>query len=172
MKPFESAGISLREVESGDLELLRQWRNDPAIRNHMCDTTLIDESQQARWFQNIKMQNADVHFVAEYRNSPIGYINLKARPEGEYESGLYVGNEKYRGSFLSFFIAIAQLDYAFSVLKAKGVFAQVKKTNTAALRFNFKLGYQESDSYQDYINMRLTPSSYKQQRKILTGFIR
>nr|WP_227981295.1 GNAT family protein [Agarivorans sp. B2Z047] len=163
----------LRDIMPSDLEMLRQWRNDPAIRLNMCNNSEISTKQQLAWYTHISEQTKHKHFVAEYCNNAIGYVNLKLVNKGVYEAGLYMGEPKYRGSFLSFLMAMAQLDYAFDVLNANVIEAQVLISNQAAIRFNQKLGYQQKGLESgNYVDMKLQASWYTTQRQQLARFIR
>lgn len=172
MDNFRCGSVELSRVCADDLEQLRRWRNSPDVRAMMCDQSEISIAQQQRWFEKLG-QSTSHHFVARYKRQPIGYVNLKPGTEaGSFEAGLYTGEPRYRGTIVSFLMAIAQLDFAFQRLQANRVEAKVKPENQAALRFNEMLGYQHHGEIDGMCLMTLSLSDYEQARIKLARFIR
>ena len=177
-------GVLLRPIAAGDIEQLRQWRNRDDIRLQMADTSLITAEQQQRWFGALSQQRHACYFTAcaltGAQTQPIGYANL-LNPSGEplttgqcLETGLYVGDDRYRGSIFSFAIAMLVLDYGFGPLAAKMVMARVKPDNQAALRFNQALGYvaQPAATPSPWLELKLTPQAYASKRAVLARVVR
>jgi len=141
-------GVTLAPVQQEDLALLREWRNRPDISAQMLDQRPISEAAQLQWFERIKNDASQQHFVIRYKNEPVGACNLK-QPEGQpvigspvLESGFYLADPRFRGSMLAFFPALALNQYCFQTLGCTTLLAHVKPDNQAALRFNQQLGYQ------------------------------
>lgn len=145
---IEAYGVTLTPVQSEDLALLREWRNRPDISAQMLDQRPISEEAQLRWFERVRVDPSQQHFVIRYKNEPVGACNLK-QPEGQpvssstvFESGFYLADPRFRGSMLAFFPALALNQYCFQTLGCTTLLAHVKPDNLAALRFNQQLGYQ------------------------------
>jgi len=169
---YSSANITLHSIQAEHIEQLREWRNHPDIRSQMRDQSLISAQQQQQWFASLAKKVNEQHFIAYYAEQPMGYANLKLLQPGIYETGLYVGLERYRGSVVSFLLALCQIDYAFERLNAQALHAEVKPTNHAALRFNQQLGYQVAGEQAGYQVMHLSPEDYQCARARLARFIR
>lgn len=140
--------VTLRSIGVDDLELLRKWRNSEPVKRHMLTMDEISNEQQRAWFQYITRAKNQLHFVIEYGNKPIGSCNIKCRgPSADikesdyYELGLYIGDQQYAGNLIAFAPTLVMNDYCFKQLSAKALHAVVKSENTAALRYNEKLGY-------------------------------
>ncbi|OBP15387.1 hypothetical protein A5320_08470 [Rheinheimera sp. SA_1] len=140
--------VELRPLQRQQLELLRQWRNDPVIAAPMLQQQLISAEMQQQWFTRIQHDKHQAQFVIYYKDEAIGACNLKSNDGLELgkcetiESGFYLAHPRFRGTLLAFFPALALNQYCFGRLNCKTLLAQVKLSNNAALRFNEKLGYQ------------------------------
>ncbi len=140
--------VELRPLQRQQLEMLRQWRNDPVIAAPMLQQQLISAEMQQQWFAHVQNDKHQAQFVIYYKNEAIGACNLKSADGLELsqsatiESGFYLAHPRFRGTLLAFFPALALNQYCFGRLNCKTLLAQVKLSNSAALRFNEKLGYQ------------------------------
>ncbi|WP_240652706.1 GNAT family N-acetyltransferase [Rheinheimera riviphila] len=140
--------VELRPLQRQQLELLRQWRNDPVIAAPMLQQQLISAEMQQQWFARVQQDKRQAQFVIYYKDEAIGACNLKSADGLELgqsetiESGFYLAHPRFRGTLLAFFPALALNQYCFKSLNCKTLLAQVKLSNSAALRFNEKLGYQ------------------------------
>jgi UDP-4-amino-4,6-dideoxy-N-acetyl-beta-L-altrosamine N-acetyltransferase len=172
--------VVLKPLQLNDLEQLRLWRNSPEISSQMLDQAEISAEQQHSWFERICSDQRQMQFVIYYKNQKVGACNLKSPTaltvtESEaVETGFYLGEAKYRGTILAFFAALALNQYAFEQLGKKTLLAQVKNTNSAALRFNEQLGYQP-DAIQpsgEMVAMTLVPQAHRDAAAKFATFIR
>lgn len=141
--------VSLRPVEKADLNLLRNWRNQDEIRQHMVSQELISEEQQSAWYQKTTRDLTQRHFVIRYRNQSIGSANIRSLAPGcalteasIIEPGLYIGDAKYRNNIVAFSPTLLLNDYCFYHLNCTKLVAKVMPENTAAINYNVKLGYK------------------------------
>lgn len=169
--------VELHPVEASHLELLRAWRNDPAISQFMLSDDKISEEQQLAWFKKIQRDNAQRHFVIYYKGNPIGSANIKAcgvnvslAQAKVIEPGLYIGEEKYRHNILAFSPTLVLNDYCFDVLGVEKLIAVVKANNQAALKYNQQLGYKIVNQ-GDLIDISLNFKDYQQHSKQLKAFL-
>ena len=163
--------LKLRPVTMHDLELLRQWRNADPVRLNMRDQSFISKVRQRQWFEQIQ-QSSDVHFVAEYKETPIGYANFKKTGTNLAETGLYIGADQYRGTALAFCLALALLDFVFTQPNITMIQAHVLPHNTAAIHFNQKLGYHMVQQQADMIVMQLRHTDYLRAKKDILSVLR
>lgn len=182
-KEINAYHLYLRPIKSTDLEQLRNWRNAVDIREKMLSQSIISIEQQKKWFDRLienddkKSSIRECHFIVEYKSNPVGYANYKSAQlfshfKGNAQTGLYIGEKKYRGSILAFCLALALLDFVFLELEEQRLDAVVLAHNQAALRFNDKLGYQIVSDKKDLVTMLLTRENYLQARKELKKIIR
>lgn len=172
--------VVLKPVQQTDLEQLRLWRNSPDISSQMLDQAEISTEQQHRWFERVCLDRRQMQFVIYYKNQKVGACNLKSPTAlavaecDSLETGFYLGEAKYRGTILAFFAALALNQYCFEQLTVKALKAQVKQSNSAALRFNEQLGYQADavQASQEMVAMTLVPQAHQDAAAKFATFIR
>ncbi|MCY7294525.1 GNAT family N-acetyltransferase [Alteromonas sp. a30] len=163
---LEGYQVRLEPVKASDLPMLRQWRNDPKISQHMLSNALITEEQQLRWFESIVNDNSQQHFVIYYKGAPIGSANIKSadgvclRDSNCIEPGLYIYEDKYRANLLAFAPTLLLNDFSFYDIGVEKLKAVVLAENLAALNYNKKLGY-EVVSEGPLIEIELEPLRYE-----------
>lgn len=169
--------ISLDSVQADELEMIRQWRNDPDVARYMLSQEHISAEQQQAWFNKISRDASQQHFVIRYKQQSIGVANIRAYYQGEdlhnaraVEPGLYIAEPKYRANLLAFAPTLLLNDYCFEVLKVEFLAAVVKADNHAALNYNAKLGYQ-IEKQADLVEIRLTKADYQQHSQSLKALL-
>ena len=174
---IEAWQVTLRPLEEGDLDKLRQWRNSDYVREKMVSTSLITAEQQAAWFQKISHDPSQMHWIIEYKGRPVGSTNVKVPVIGEtvvsarvLEPGLYIGEPDYQGNILAFAPTLAMYDYCFSHVSVTEFSAAVKPDNDAALKYNRQLGYEISGQ-DDFVRLRLQKEVYERQTVTLKSFL-
>ncbi|WP_340678131.1 GNAT family N-acetyltransferase [Paraglaciecola sp.] len=169
--------VQLKSMSQADIEQVRLWRNDPQVAQHMLSQDSISAEQQQAWFNKIKDDKRQQHFVINYKGQAIGAANIRAYFQGEnlhnaraIEPGLYIADERYRGNILAFSPTLLLNDYCFEVLGAQKLMAVVKASNTAALNYNLKLGYQVEKS-GDLLEISLNYADYQDSTKGLKALL-
>ncbi|MGB1247770.1 MAG: GNAT family N-acetyltransferase [Chitinophagales bacterium] len=135
-------GIVLKRLDIADLELLRNWRNDAHIADHMFFQEYITPQMQKKWF--ISLAENDYYFIIQHKHISIGLIHLSHHNEDEKsaEAGLFIHKKEYWGTHLPVLSSLALLQFAFETEKLEKIYAKVKKENNAAMQYNHALGFQ------------------------------
>ena len=100
--------VELRPLQREQLELLRQWRNDPVISAPMFQQQFISIDMQQQWFTRVQNDKRQAQFVIYYKDEAIGACNLKSADGLELgqsetiESGFYLAHPRFRGTLLAF----------------------------------------------------------------------
>lgn len=175
---LEGYQVTLRDLATTDLEMVRQWRNDPAVSQYMFDQQRISPEQQAAWFERQSQDPRQRHWVIEYRGQPIGMAYLKTVLENEdlqspsrVEPGLYIADLNYRGNILAFAPTLLMNDFCFQRLGASCLQATVKADNHAALRYNRTLGYREAERHDDRVFIELIARDYEMASGPIRSFL-
>ncbi len=147
---LEGNGITLKQLNTETIQLVRIWRNQPEIRSQMEFQEEISESAQLIWFQNLN-QRLHQYFVIHIEDKPIGLIHLKNIDfkEGNGEAGLFIGEKAFRGTGASLGASLLLLDYAFNKLNLRTIQAKVKNDNSIAQQYNQLLGFKKKDKIND-----------------------
>lgn len=157
-------GITLSRLTEKEIELLRNWRNDPKISQYMEVRNHITKEMQIKWFKSIDNDN-NYYFIIETNNKKIGLTNIKKidyeMKQGEW--GIFLYEDGCFSSIIPFRAALALLDFAFHNLKLETVYAHILKTNKRAIRFNTGLGFLLKGNQDDVDNQlyELTKENYE-----------
>ena len=172
---FERYGITLSRLQADELEMVRQWRNDPKIASFMLDQTHITAEMQQTWFARLQTSTSACYYVASFRQQPIGVASLTAidLQAGTAEPGMYIYLDEFRNNLIPFCVAFALNDFAFETFGLHRLFGKIFLSNPASIRFHEACGYRpygERDG--DLIRYVLEPDAYLSARDKLSRFIR
>ena len=173
---LEGYQVKLVTIDASDLDMLRLWRNDPKISQHMLSQDIISKEQQERWFEKVSQDSSQRHFIIWYKDKPIGAANLKALDGKSLEStsaiepGLYIYEDKYRANLLAFAPTLLLNDFSFYDIGVEKLKAVVLAENQAALNYNQKLGYKIVNE-GPLIEVELEKLSYEIASKPLKGLL-
>ena len=161
-------GVILRQLTHDKIEMVRQWRNDPKIRQYMEFREEITSEMQERWFQRISTSGRDFYFIIEVDEREIGLINIRDIDynQKQGEPGIFIWDDDFLNSDFSFRSSLCLLDYVFDTLDLDKTISHVLKDNKRAIDFTLFWGYELSPG-QDTINNQeyvLFKETYKRKR--------
>jgi RimJ/RimL family protein N-acetyltransferase len=151
--------IKLREE---DIELVRHWRNSPAIARFMEFREYITPEQQKEWFRSIN-NKYNLYFIIEYDFKKVGLINGKDIDWDAMtmEVGIFFWEESVYNTPLP---ALASL-----VFSEMGVWygnltatAHILRDNHRAIRYNTEMGFELCPGQEEIENQKyiLTKEQY------------
>lgn len=161
---LQKYGITLRRIEQSDIELLRQWRNNPDINKYMAYRAHITPEMQQQWFERV---NTPLHYylLIITEGKAVGVINTKNinMDEGFGEGGIFIWEQQYWRTYLPTLATLTLLEFTFDVLSDFDVsVARVMRDNDVAARYNRALGYVLiPEQYGDDLLYVLTRRKYK-----------
>ena len=164
---IEGYGIKLHRLSEDKIEMVRCWRNDPKIRQYMVYQKEITPEQQKEWFSRINNE-LNLYYIIEYNNEEVGLINLRdinEKPEGE--GGIFIYEDKYLNTDLSYRAHILFFDYAFFQLEHVSVRSEILFTNQRAIRFVNFLGGYETHRDENMLYTRIDKDKYLENRNRL-----
>lgn len=150
-------GITLRRLTEDKIELVRRWRNDPKISKFMEFRDYITAEMQVAWFQKIN-NDQNYYYIIVFEGEEIGLINIRDvdRINGTGEPGMFIWEDKYLNSDISFRAIFTLMDFVFNDLKLKTIKAHILSDNKRAINFNKALGYKLSDNQDSIYNQEYT----------------
>lgn len=172
---FERYGITLSRLHADELEMVRQWRNDPKIASLMLDQTYITTEMQQAWFARLQTSTTACYYVASFRQQPIGVASLTAidLQAGTAEPGMYIYPDEYRSNLVPFCVAFALNDLAFEGFGLTRLYGKIFATNTASVRFHEACGYHRYAEQADGLGRYLLElPAYLLARDKISRFIR
>lgn len=155
-------GITLSRITEDDIELVRNWRNDPIVTRNMIYRDYITKEQQKEWFRSINNNNNSYYLII-YKNEKIGLINNKniVTKDKSSEAGIFIWNDTF--DFAPLLASVVLCEIGFYILKGGDSYAKVLRTNTRAIDYNTIIGYDiiEDDPKKNYIRIHLTRENFR-----------
>lgn len=168
-------GITLRRLTHDKIEMVRNWRNDPKIQRFMEFRDYITPEMQEKWFDRINNDN-NYYFIIVFRGKEIGLTNIKDidYEEGTGEAGLFIYDDEYLNSDISFRSALCMGELFYYDLKLKTSLAHVCRDNKRAIQYNKFLGYQITDNQENEYNQLYfqTKEAFEKSAAIIKHLIR
>lgn len=156
-------GVTLKRLQHDDIELVRQWRNSPLIRQTMEFRDEITPEMQLKWFESIN-NNHNFYMLIEYEGKKIGLINGKNIDweRQSLESGIFLWETSYYETFVPAIVSIMITDMCIRLFGWDKMLAHILKTNHRAIQYNLSLGYQLSPGQDNVTNQEyiLTPERF------------
>ena len=133
---------TLRPVEESEVEMMRLWRNAPAVRMYMYSTHEISREEHLAWWDRIRERTDCRYFIYEAGRQPLGVV------------GITQINQQNRNASWAFYAApgaprgtgsrmeLMALDYAFSELHLNKLCCEVLATNQAVISLHQKFGFK------------------------------
>ena len=164
--------VTVRYMNSADLNRVYAWRNDPRIRNSMFNSNEISFHQHVAWFETAWTDPLRHLLLVCELDIPFGFAQLSlddARRKADW--GFYTNPDgpKGQGSLLGRSV----LDFAFSKLKLERISAQVLAFNIRSITFHQRIGFVEEgilrshhftdNGYRDVHLFGLMAAEYREQ---------
>ncbi len=170
---YTKYGITLINLTEKDIELVRNWRNDPIVVRNYEFRDFITPEMQKKWFKSILNIN-NAYFVIIYEGKKVGVINAKNIDweKQTFESGIFIPDPAVYNTFVPAVISVMMTDLFFKVFNWKKVYAHIMKSNTAIIRFNETLGYTLCENQEETENQlyELTRERFEQKaRKVMNA---
>lgn len=175
LKTFARYGVKLVALVQDDIEMVRQWRNDPKIAELMLDKTYITREMQQQWFTKLQQANDQFYYLVWFKEQPIGVASLTKvdRDKGSCEPGMYIFVDEYRNNIVPFCVAFALNDLAFEVLGLSQLYGKIFASNQASVRFHEACGYRLYETKDDGLGLYLLEQGrYLAARTNIARFIR
>jgi len=166
---IEGKRVILRALQSVDLQMTMDWRNQDSIRKAFIDSSVITRQRHQNWWKQYQQRRNDFVFIVEGKRDsrPIGQLSLYDLDleKRTAEFGRFMIGEPDAGSKGYAQEAIdVLLSWAFNQFDLEYVYLRVRSDNAAAIRIYNKCGFTAVKTNDSITDMRLT----KQQMKYFT----
>jgi UDP-4-amino-4,6-dideoxy-N-acetyl-beta-L-altrosamine N-acetyltransferase len=148
--------IEFRKVDFSDIEKIRKWRNSDLIRNVSFDRSIIDHKKQSKWYDTIKDNIFQLHWIINIDGIDAGYAAIKnidlINKRCEFSS-LYIGEEKFLFNGSGALIEYKIIDYIFTkypeIIK---IYCEVLGFNNKVIQLHKRFGFViEGELKQHYL---------------------
>jgi len=146
-------GVTLREIETEDLENVMRWRMDEEITRYMNTNPQLTLEGQKRWLREVQ-ENSDVRYwLIEVDGLAAGVINLTGlnHPEGDLGWGYYMGEKRLRSIQTALSLEMSLYDYVFGVLKKRAVYGDVFSLNRGVIRLHELCGCEIVEEKKNHV---------------------
>lgn len=131
----------LRSIADDELEIMRAWRNEPAVRANMYTQHEISRDEHLTWWKKTKAQTDHKYFMYEMAGAPIGIaaftsIDLQSR-NSAWAFYASPSAPKGTGSKMEFLM----LEHAFNDLQLQKLYCEVLAFNTPVIKLHQKFGF-------------------------------
>lgn len=121
---------------------------------------VISAEEQLAWFSSLKNERC-YYFIIAVNNQKVGLVHLNKFENDTAHVGLFIGNQNYVGTGVSFGASVLILSFAFEELKLTKLFAKVKSSNNVAISYNQSLGFEFSGNLNaDFSEFIITQKKY------------
>lgn len=161
---YSRYGVTFNLLKEEDIELVRQWRNDPVVANNFEFRDYITPEMQKEWFRSVNNIH-NLYTVIEYQGEKIGVINLKNIDweSRVCEGGIFLPDPKYHQTYIPAVISYITTEIIFNVFEWNISQAHVLKENKNVQAFVKMLGYELMPGQEEVNNQlyQVTRGSFK-----------
>lgn len=143
----------LRPLTADALEMVRTWRNSPAVAQYMYTADTISTEQQQAWYARVGTDPTVQYWLIYYQNRPVGVANLYAlNPQNRScHWAFYLGEAQLQGSGIGARVELAVLEYVFEELKLNKLSCEVFVTNEKVVAMHEKFGFRREAYFRQHI---------------------
>lgn len=139
LKIFEFNNVTIRTVESKDVEFLFRLSNEVIVRKNSFNSNSILYDEHKKWFADQLILNSNLFFIIQLNGKEIGDVRYEFK-NNHYEIGISI-SEEYRGKgYAKEGLNLAIKRYFEENLLP--IYAFIKKTNEPSINLFKKLGFQ------------------------------
>lgn len=145
--------IFLAAIEREDLDILKEWRNNPELRQYFREYKELSSEDQGKWYDNLRANSNVIMFTIKEKGSIIGACGLtnldwKNRTS---EISLYIGEglayiDKRAKEALDILV-----NYAFNTLNLYRLYAEVYEFDTKKYTLLIRNKFQEEGILKGHI---------------------
>lgn len=167
----------LRSIADDELELMREWRNAPAVRQNMYTQHEISAEEHQKWWALMLGRSDHQYFMYEYRGKPSGIVAFTNIDSTSSNStwAFYAAEAAPKGTGSR--MEYLALEYAFKKLKLQKLSCEVLAYNSPVIKLHQKFGFKVEgvfrhqyfidNSYVDVYRLGILASEWVQSREVI-----
>ena len=136
---------SLRIVEEKDIELIKNWINNPKVHDFIRPRTPVTYEEVKKSYLSLPSEMKNIHFIIEDENKmPVGVVSLKNLHfvNKRAELHIFIGEDSARGKGYGKCGTLKILDFGFNKLNLFKIFLEVYEFNEKAVKLYEKIGFK------------------------------
>lgn len=145
--------IGLRDIRSGDREVLFHWRNLPEVAQYMYTDHEITLEEHTRWFASISNDSHRKYWIITLDAIDVGLVNIYNLDWHNRRSywAFYLASPMVRGRGVGSFVEYSILQYVFGELQLNKLCCEVLGFNEAVVNMHKNFGFIQEGLYRQHI---------------------
>jgi UDP-4-amino-4,6-dideoxy-N-acetyl-beta-L-altrosamine N-acetyltransferase len=133
---------SIRAIADDELELMRGWRNAPAVRANMYTRHEISSAEHLSWWGRVRQSDNQQYFMYEVDGNPLGIIGFVSidTVNSSCSWAFYASPAAPKGTGSR--MEYLALDYVFGSLNLNKLYCEVLAFNKPVIKLHQKFGMQ------------------------------
>jgi len=156
---LETEHLILRPLERSDLDAIKQWKNDPDIKELLGGFSVgFSDDDMIEWYTSGRNEKNDIRYGLTIRETgaligyaglyDINWVNRRA------EFGILIGNKDYWNQGFGVEATQAMLKFAFQDLGLHRVFLKVLALHKTAIKLYTKCGFRKEGELRQHTYRR------------------
>ena len=142
--------LYLRKADTGDMDLLFKWANDPVVRNNAFHTEPISYETHKKWFNEILNNKLVDQYILVSSDEPIGQIRL-TYCENYAEIDYSIAADKRGSGFGKKMLSLAIETVKSNHPEISRIIGKVKTGNKASEKAFLDTGFLQTFKQLEYI---------------------
>jgi UDP-4-amino-4,6-dideoxy-N-acetyl-beta-L-altrosamine N-acetyltransferase len=145
--------ITLVELNSEHLEMVRNWRNLEEVNKYMYTTVQVTEEGQKKWFEKIKNDPSSRYWIIEYDSKPLGLASI-TNIDKLFDSctwAFYLGDSSVRGAGIGSKVEYNIIQYVFETLKLNKLNCTVFTFNESVIKMHEGFGFRREALFRQHV---------------------
>ncbi|MFQ5533277.1 MAG: UDP-4-amino-4,6-dideoxy-N-acetyl-beta-L-altrosamine N-acetyltransferase [Sphingomonadales bacterium] len=145
--------IELRDVTSGDRDMVRSWRNQPSVGRYMYSDHFISPGEHEGWFENAMADPARKYWIIVCDDEDVGLANVYGINEDHRRCywAFYIAKSDLRGKGVGSFVEFFILRYVFEELGLNRLCCEVLANNPAVVEMHKRFGFHQEGIFRQHI---------------------
>lgn len=141
---------NLRSIQDNELEIMRNWRNAPAVRANMYTRHEISSEEHLAWWARTRLREDQQYFMYANDGKPLGIVafTMIDRVNSNCSWAFYAGLDTPRGTGSK--MEFVALEYVFNDLKLHKLHCEVLAFNTSVINLHRKFGFQVEGIFRQH----------------------
>jgi UDP-4-amino-4,6-dideoxy-N-acetyl-beta-L-altrosamine N-acetyltransferase len=145
--------IILRDIESNDKDMIREWRNKSEISEYMYTDHIISPEEHERWFTSVLNDPTSRYWIIVCDNKDVGLVNIYDLDTKNQRCfwAFYVAEKSARGKGVGSFVEYSILEYTFGDLELNKLCCEVLGFNKPVVNMHNSFGFQKEGLFRKHI---------------------
>ena len=167
----------LRSIADNEVELMREWRNWPAVRANMYTQHEISQEEHLVWWEKSKVRTDQKYFMYELEGAAQGIANFTGIDiQHQNSAWAFYASPSAKigtGSKMEFLM----LEYAFDKLQLHKLYCEVLAFNTSVIKLHQKFGFniegvfrahhKMNENFVDIYRLGILASEWREHRQAI-----